>query len=217
MEKKLINDLRINRHGNYMREFSGVHARSEGTETAPKMIVEGQPIVFNQETILFTYEGIDYKEIIDTAALNNTDISECFLKFNHDDNHVVARTKNKSLELEIKPEGVGIKAELVNTQAGRDMYELVRTGIIDKMSFAFTIEEESYNKETHTWTVRKIGKLYDVAAVAHPAYEQTEIYARRLGEVEASRKKELDDSIAKEKVKLENRRKDVLARLENIK
>ena len=155
MDKKLMNDLRINRHGNYMREFTGVHARSEGTDTEPKLIVAGQPIVFNKETVLFQYEGVEYKEIIDSAALNNTDISECFLKFNHDDNHVVARTKNKSLELEIKPEGVNFEARLVNTQSGRDLYELVRTGIIDKMSFAFTIEEESYNKESHTWTVRK--------------------------------------------------------------
>jgi len=217
MEKQLINDLRINRHGNYMREFSGVHVRSNDGTESNEMIVEGQPIVFNKETILFQYEGVDYKEIIDAAALNNTDISQCFLKFNHDDNHVVARTKNKSLELEIKPEGVNFKAKLVNTQSGRDLYELVRTGIIDKMSFAFTIEEESYNKETHTWTVRKIGKLYDVAAVAHPAYDQTEIYARRLGEVEASRKQELEDSKTAEERKLEEQRKNVLARLEKIK
>ena len=216
MDKQLINDLRINRHGNYMREFSGVHVRTEGTE-AGEMIVEGRPIVFNKETILFQYDGVDYKEIIDAASLNNTDISQCFLKFNHDDNHVVARTKNKSLELEIKPEGVDFKAKLVNTQTGRDLYELVRSGIIDKMSFAFTIEEESYNKETHTWTVRKIGKLYDVAAVAHPAYDQTEIYARRLGEVEASRKLEVEASKTEEERKLEQKRKDVLAKLENIK
>lgn len=216
MSRDIIKDLRINRHGNYMREFSGVHVRSEGTENQ-KMIIAGQPIVFNQETVLFQYEGVDYKEIIDSQALNNTDISQCFLKFNHDDNHVVARTKNKSLELEIKSDGVEIVAELANTQSGRDLYELVRTGIIDKMSFAFTIEEESYNKETHTWTVRKIGKLYDVAAVAHPAYDQTEIYARRLGEVEASRKEEVEASQTRERTLLENKRKDVLARLENIK
>ena len=53
--------------------------------------------------------------------------------------------------------------------------------------------------------------------MAHPAYETTEIYARRMGDVEASRKMELEESEAKKKIELENRRKDVLARLEKIK
>lgn len=201
-------DTRLNRHGNYMREFDVVNVRSEQPEGQPlKMIVAGNPIVFNQPTVLFSYDGVDYKEVIDAQALNNSDISECFMKFNHSDWMVVARVKNGSLKLDIRADGVYFEAEIANTQTGRDLYELVRTKIIDKMSFAFTIDEEEYDELTHTWKVRKIGKLYDVAAVAHPAYEQTDIYARRLGEVESRRAEEVEALALQKKESLAKRRK----------
>ena len=47
------------------------------------------------------------------------------------------------------------------------------------MSFAFTIEDEDYDIETHTYTIRSIDKLFDVAAVDFPAYDNTSISARK--------------------------------------
>ena len=85
-----------------------------------------------------------------------------------------------------------IRAILANTTAGRDLYELVKSGVIDRMSFAFTIKDEHYDQSTHTWTVRKIDKLYDVAAVEIPAYENTLLFSRRLGDVEACLKSEVE-------------------------
>ena len=48
------------------------------------------------------------------------------------------------------------------------------------MSFAFTIEDEDYDIETHTYTIRSIDKLFDVAAVDFPAYNNTSISARKV-------------------------------------
>jgi len=46
------------------------------------------------------------------------------------------------------------------------------------MSWAFTVEEESYNSETRTRTILKVKKVYDVSAVSIPANDDTEISAR---------------------------------------
>lgn len=151
-----------------------------------KLILEGKAVVFDEETVLFSWDEIEYKEVIRKGAFDETDFSKAFLKYNHSDTVMpMARFKNGTLKIEIRDDGVWIKAELANTTASRDLYELVKRGDIDKMSFAFTIREESFDQITHTWTVLKVDKLYDVAAVNVPAYDSTELYARRLGDVEA--------------------------------
>lgn len=151
-----------------------------------KMILEGKAVTFEERTVLFKYDGVEYGEIISRNAFEGSDISKCFLKYAHSDNvMVMARVKNNTLSLDIREDGMYIRAELANTTAGRDLYELVKRGDIDKMSFAWTSAEESYNEKTHTWTVHKIDTLYDVAAVPVPAYDNTQIYARRYGQVEA--------------------------------
>ena len=168
------------RHNDY-RRLMQVRILDGLEEQDSKMIIEGKAITFDEETVLFEHEGIQYKEIIARGALNEADLSYAYLKYNHSSNIMaMARTKNKTLQIEVRDDGVWIRAELANTTAGRDLYELVRSGIIDKMSFAFTIKEENYDRSTHTWTVRKIDKLYDVAAVEIPAYDNTLLFARRL-------------------------------------
>lgn len=150
-----------------------------------KMIVEGKAITYNDKTRLFTFDGQDYFEVIERGALEGADISDVFLKYNHSDNvMVLARTRNKTLELEDREDGLYIRAELADTTAGRDLYELIKRGDIDKMSFAFTENGYSYDEEERTWFVRSIKKLYDVAAVDIPAYENTTIYARRKDDLE---------------------------------
>jgi len=182
------------RHNDYRHTMQvRIAEPGEGEEDTGKMILEGKAVTFDEETVLFSYDGIEYKEIIQKGAMDETDISEAFMKYNHSDAFMaMARTKNETLQIDVRDDGVYIKAELADTTAGRDLYTLVQRGDIDKMSFAFTIEEESYNKETRTWTVLKIDKLYDVAAVTIPAYDNTELYARRVGEAEASRLKEVE-------------------------
>lgn len=177
------------RHNDY-RHLMQVRVLGENTES-DKMMIEGKAVSFDDPTVLFEYDGVEYKEIIESGALDETDLSNAYLKYNHSSGIMaMARYKNGSLKIDTATGE--IKAELANTTGGRDLYELVRSGIIDKMSFAFTIREESYDKQEHTWTVRKIDKLYDVAAVEVPAYENTELFARRYGEVEASRRKEVE-------------------------
>ena len=142
-------------------------------------LVQGYALVFDQPTVLYEYGGVEYKEVIARGALDEADLTDVPFKYNHSDNvMIMARTRNKTLQLTIDDTGLLINADLAKTTSGKDMYELIRRGDIDKMSFAFRVKEDSYDRETNTRTILKISKLYDVAAVDMPAYDQTSISAR---------------------------------------
>ncbi|MDQ6223088.1 HK97 family phage prohead protease, partial [Staphylococcus epidermidis] len=165
---------------------------------------------FNEPTVLFKFDGLEYKEIIKPEALNHADLSDVPFKYNHSDNvMIMARTRSKTLTLNIDSEGLFIRAELANTTAGRDLYELIKRGDVDRMSFAFTIEDEDYDIETHTYTIRSIDKLFDVAAVDFPAYDNTSISARKSSALELERSREID----LEKSADEKRKKELLLKL----
>jgi len=151
-------------------------------ETEGKMTLEGYAIVFNQETLIGD-ETYGFVEEIDRHALENTLMKDVPMKYNHMDSFlIIARTKNKSLTLSVDNNGLKVHAELLDTQSNQDIYKMVRSGLLDKMSFAFTVEEQSWNKEGKIpkRTITKIGRLYDVSVVDTPAYDSTSIYARSL-------------------------------------
>ena len=193
MKKPSDNDLRRE------IQFRALGEYEKPEELKDKMIVEGKAITYDEKTRLFSMDGNDYFEIIERGALKETDVSDVFLKYNHSDNFMVlARTRNKTLSIEDREDGVYIRATLANTSEGKDLYELIKRGDIDKMSFAFTEKDGLFDEETKTWTVRNITKLYDVAAVTVPAYENTNIYAVRMIELE-NRKSELENLIMRKK------------------
>lgn len=196
-----IKDTR--KHNNYIR-MADIQAAEVTAEDDGKMIVEGLAVVFDQPTVLFKLsDGTEIKEVIERGALDNTDVRDCFFKYNHS-NHTMgmARVKNGTLQLEIRDEGLFIRAELADTTAGRDLYTLIKRGDIDKMSFAFDIEEEEFDETEYMFRVKKISKLWDVAAVNVPAYDGTRIYARRLEDVEAFRAKEAEALVEKKRAEL---------------
>lgn len=142
-----------------------------------KMVVEGYAIVFNQPTVLWEYEGKKIYEVIDPRSLDNCDLSDVCFKYNHSDEVlIVASVKNGTLKLDVDKIGLKIRASLVNTTVGKDLYEMIKTKLLTKMSFAFAIEEDHYDKDTSTRVVRKIKRLFDVSAVTNPAYPQTNLY-----------------------------------------
>lgn len=161
-----------------------------------EMIVEGRAIVFNTPTLMYEYDGNKYFETIDAAALDSTDMSDVVFRYNHVDSmFIMARTRKGSLQLIKDPQGLNIKATMFDICQARDLYTLIKAGAIDKMSFAFTVAEQSYNSDTRTRTILKIKKLYDVAAVDCPAYSDTEISARSFFELEREKEcKALEDA-----------------------
>lgn len=151
-----------------------------------EMIVEGRAIVYDSPALMFEIEGRKYYEVIARGALDGADLKDVPFKYNHSDNiMVMARTRNKTLELIPDDQGLLIRAKLANTTAGRDLYELIKRGDIDKMSFAFSVLDESYNKDTRTRTILKFKRIWDVSAVDTPAYSDTFISARSYFEAQA--------------------------------
>lgn len=165
--------LKDGREYRSLQDFSLV-PREEGSE---EYRVKGTAVVFDTPTVLFECDGIEYKEIIDRHAFDGCDLSDVIFNYNHG-GKVVARLRNKTLSLHVTERGLEVEADLSGTQAGRELYEEIDGGYIDKMSFSFSVREAKYDSVTHTRTITKVKKLYDVSAVDIPAYEETSISAR---------------------------------------
>lgn len=159
--------------------------------------VEGYAVRYESPTVLFEIDGVEYKEQIDARAFEESDMSDVIFNYNHA-GKVMARTRNKTLQLENREEGLYIKARLDGTEEGRKLYEEIKGGYIDRMSFRFSIREQAYDRENHMWTVRKVKRLYDVAAVDIPAYDDTSIEARKNSILEAVAQEERQRKAAAE-------------------
>ena len=157
-------------------------ANLRALEEDQKMILEGYAIKFNQPTQPRFKELYGYTEIISPRALDDTDLSDVPLKYNHSDGKVIlARTRGGTLNL-IKDE-IGLKIRAILNDKIPDhvsVYEAVKSKLIDKMSFGFFEDEKmnSYDAESRTITINKITVLTDVSVVDIPAYDSTEVYAR---------------------------------------
>lgn len=171
-----------NKNLNVLRSFkmSDITTRSEGDG---QNIIEGHAAVFEKTTNI----GGFFYEVIERGAFDNCDLSDVALFVNHDDNEIpLARSKNgihSTMKLNIDEVGLFIRAELdiENNQNAAALYSAIARRDIDGMSFAFLIDEESWeNLDTPmpTRRIKKISKVFEVSAVNNPAYDDTEIYAR---------------------------------------
>lgn len=175
---------------------------SLNTENSDAMTVSGHASVFETPTTLYEFDGIEYKEVISRGAFDNCDMKDCCLKYNHSDHvPILARVRGGSLKLSIDEIGLFFEANLFDTTTSRDVYSLIKQGGLDKCSFAFTVDEEDYNQATHTRTIKRIGKLFDVSIVDIPAYDDTDVSARAYFELENEKEKALEKA-TEEKRKL---------------
>lgn len=156
-------------------------------ETANKMVIEGYAAVFDSETLIGSEERGFYEKI-DKRAFEGANMKDIPLKYNHSDAvPILARTRNKSLTCTVDERGLKIRAELLDTQDCIDMYKRIKAGLIDKMSFAFTVAEQEHERKGKALhrTITKFDRIFDVSVVDTPAYEDTAIYARSLELAEA--------------------------------
>ncbi len=157
---------------------SNIEARSF-TENGD-MILEGYAIVANSPGP-FKMFGEEYIEVITPSAIESADISNVVLNREHDDRYVVARTTNGTLQLTKDEKGLFVRAKLSQNQVSKDLYEDVKSGLLNKMSFRAEFEAEEFVDATDKipeFRITKLGKVYDVSVVAFPWYEDTEISAR---------------------------------------
>jgi len=176
------------------RRLTELRALEENNE----MIVEGYAVVFESMTDLGYF-----KEVIDKRAFDICNMQDVCMKYNHLDTYpIMARTRNKSLELIVDDKGLKIRAKLAPTQANKDIYTLIQDGTLDKMSYAFTVSKEEWNYDTDTRRILEIDKLYDVSVVDVPAYDSTEIYARSKEQLEKEKEQYEANKLELEKERL---------------
>lgn len=189
MTKKNNKSL-VNKTGREIRVFSDFKLKELRNDDGDERqdYVHGVPVVFNTPTCLYEFEGVKFYEQIDRHAFDSCDMSDVIFNYNHG-GPVLARLRNNTLKLAINDVCMEMDAFLGGTNNGRNTLEEIRGGYIDKMSFAFVVADDEYDPATHTRTITRIKKLYDVSAVDIPAYDTTSISARSFFEVEYEKEK----------------------------
>lgn len=186
MSKTIEEKLGEGRQYRNMRNFE---VRAKVDETS-EMIAEGYATTFNEPYELMQWDDWDgyrvhFLEQVDPSAFKETDMSDVIMQYNHE-GRVFARTSNKTLELRTDEHGLFISANLGGTEIGRGLYEEIKGGYTNRMSFGFTVSKDTRTEErdeenkvrTITRTITGISKLWDVSAVSIPANDGTEISAR---------------------------------------
>ena len=104
------------------------------------------------------------------------------LYVNHNSDMVLASKRSGTLTLMEDEKGLRVEAELPNTTAGNDLRELLRTGVVSKMSFGFTVPRggDRWSEDGRTRELREVA-LHEVSVVTgFPAYEATAAAVRSL-------------------------------------
>lgn len=140
-----------------------------------KCNVTGYASTFD-EYELFNLDGVSYCERIEPTAFDDADLSDVIFLYNHE-GMVYARQKNGTLKVSVDDKGLFTEADLSSTEESRKLFEAIDKGLIDQMSFAFTVADDYYidEREKTTRVIRSIGKVYDVSAVSIPANSFTNI------------------------------------------
>lgn len=174
-------------------------------EEANDYRVEGYATTWDDPYVLYEFDGVKYMEQIDKNALTGADLSDVIMLYNHT-GMVYARLSNGTLTIQINEKGLYIQADLSSTQESRQMWEAINAGLVTQMSWAFTVEEESYNEKTHTRTILKVRKVYDVSAVSLPANPNTDISARSYweGVIAEQRRRERERAEKVQRIRIMN-------------
>lgn len=176
----------------YRNMMLSIETRSEGDEQPEKeeRVVSGYASTFDEPYTLYSDDYVTFREVVDPKAFDATDMSDVIMQYDHE-GRVIARTKNNTLTVTPDEQGLFIKADLNGTELGRELYDEIRGGYTDKMSFGFTIDRTD---ETRTdledgkidilRRILSVSKLYDVSAVSIPANDGTSISVETRGEID---------------------------------
>ena len=127
--------------------------------------------------VLYELEDGPIYERFDPGCFDGCDMSDIIFQLNHQGT-VMARQSNGSLIVEVDEGGLFTAADLGRTEAARNLYEEISTGMITKMSWGFILGDYYYDQDTRTIVHKSVKKIFDVSAVSIPANQNTEINAR---------------------------------------
>lgn len=162
--------------------------QDEEDQAEERKVVEGYATTFDAPYVLYEDEDLVFLEQVDAKAFENTDMNDVIMQYNHE-GRVFARQTNGTLEVRADDKGLFISADLGGTEIGRELFEEIRGGYTNKMSFGFKVDGEDWDeqrkdgeKDRVLRTITSISKLYDVSAVSIPANDATSISVRELSD-----------------------------------
>lgn len=162
-----------------MKELRICEIRAEAPAGADSLILEGMPIVYDQPTTINDPAG-KYIEIIRRGALDDADLSDARLLYNHDLNKVPLARTPKTMQFVQDPAGLKMVAALPDTEQAKSVHTAVKRGDLSGMSFSFKVPKggDKYDRATNTREIFKIEKVLECSVVMFPAYPQTSVEAR---------------------------------------
>ncbi|OHW61388.1 caudovirus prohead protease [Andreesenia angusta] len=184
-----------------------MEARSSDDDTGKRSLT-GYAAKFNEESVpLRDWWGDSFVEVISPGAFR-TSLENNTVKalFNHNTDFVLGSTRSGTLKLEEDGIGLRFELDLPNTQVANDLYEGVKRGDIDGVSFGFKVKDDKWaeTKLGDGWktirTLREI-ELIEISPTPFPAYEQTEVDCRSLEAMKAQKKNE-DIELALQRLRL---------------
>ena len=190
---------------------------------AEDYMVEGYATTFDDPYHLYNTtdrngDEVEVKEVVSRNAFDNTDMSDVIFQYDHE-GRVFARLSNKTMTLEADEHGLKVRAYLGGTEIGRNLYEEIKGGYTDKMSFGFTVAKDhmSFNDGAYNRSIDAIGKLYDVTAVSLPQNNNTEIVSARKHCDGVIEELETERARAEEEARLlDEKKENLLAKLKTL-
>lgn len=176
------------------------HPELTAVEESDEKRVVGHACTFNDPYLLWRSDSgkIEIWEQVDPSAFNQCDMSDVIMQFDHT-GRVLARTRNGTLTLAADSTGLRVEADLTKSALGPGVYEDIKNGILDRMSFGFKVRADKQERTSDELgntklirTITDVEKLYDVSVVSIPANDGTDISARSfcdglIAELEAER------------------------------
>jgi HK97 family phage prohead protease len=170
-----------------VREISQVRS----SEKDGKRYLEGYATEFEVETKLGRGDWA-WTEVVKRGAFTTSLAEQPSIKLlhSHDTGRVIASRRNRdgkvtgTLELREDERGLWFRAEIPDTQEGRDLITQVERGDLDGMSFGFDIIRETWDENKRASEIEEV-RLYEISVVAFPAYDQAQFdLVVRSGRVE---------------------------------
>ena len=144
------------------------------TTSEQRYLVEGYASTFEPYKMFTSEDGVDYYERIEPTAFDDADLSDVVFRVDHA-GRVYARTSAGTVEVWVDQHGLGNKTDLSKTQMARELFADIEAGNYPKMSFAFTVAEDHFDRATHTRIIDRVAKVFDVSPVSFPANPGTEL------------------------------------------
>ena len=158
------------------REYRSMELRAVSVDPLTdeqSYMVEGYASTYEPYKLM-SIEDIDYYERIEPTAFDDADLTDVVFRVDHE-GRVYARTSAGTVQLWHDDHGLGQRTDLSKTQAARELFADIEAGNYPKMSFAFTVAEDHYDRATHTRVIDRIAKVFDVSPVSFPANPTTEL------------------------------------------